>query len=61
MEVAKKGGFKKKMELCLLIGLREREILLVDLSSLVDISMQVNLGGLDRCMTEVFLNNPEIL
>lgn len=61
LRIFKKGRITEKIELCLLISLREGEILLVDLTPLVDISMQVYLRGLDRGMTEVFLYNPEIL
>ena len=52
---------KKKRVLCLLVSPREGEILLVDLASLIDVGMQVNLGGLDRRMTKVLLHDPEIL
>jgi hypothetical protein len=49
-----------KTGLCLLVGSGEREILLVDLPPFIDIGMKVNLRGLDRGMTEVFLDNSQV-
>jgi hypothetical protein len=57
----KRTGLYEKIVLCLLISSREGEILLVDLASLIDVGMQVNLRCLDRGMTKVFLHDPEIL
>jgi hypothetical protein len=39
----------------------KREILLIDLPSFIDISMQINFRSLDRGVTKIFLHNPEIL
>jgi len=39
----------------------QREILLIDLTSFIDIGMQINFRGLDRGMAEIFLHNPQIL
>jgi len=44
-----------------LISPGQREILLVDLTSFINIGMQVNFRGLDRGMAEVFLYNPQVL
>jgi hypothetical protein len=57
----KRSGPQEKILLCLLIGFRKREILLIYLPPLIDIGMQVNLRGFDGRMTKVFLNDPEIL
>jgi len=53
------GGNKKK--LLLTIRFRQGEELLVDLSSLVDISVQVNLRCLDGRMPKILLDHPEVL
>jgi len=52
------GGNKKK--LLLTIRFRQGEELLVDLSSLVDISVQVNLRCLDGRMPKILLDHPEV-
>ena len=44
-----------------MIPLRKREELLVDPLSFVKVGMKIDLGGLDRGMAEVFLDDPEIL
>jgi len=60
-QVFSKGQNHRNEKLRSLISPRKGEKLLVDLPPLVNIRMQVNLRGLDRSMTEIFLNNAEIL
>jgi hypothetical protein len=43
------------------IGIGEGEELLVDPLSFVKVGMEIDLGGLDGGMAEVFLDDPEIL
>ena len=51
---------KNKKKLRPIIRIREGEKLLIDLPSLVDIRVKINLGCLDGSVTEILLDDTEV-